>query len=296
MIKTIPPPPIGVLELIERYSVLLLDAYGVLVHGGGALPGAIDFIELLNRRGKAYYLLTNDVAKLPDSAAARYRGFGLAIDAERIISAGILLEEYFVDHQLAAKRCAVLGPPDSVRYVELAGGEVVSTDEEFEVLVVADESGFPFLETVDRVMSALFDRVDRGLAVSLILPNPDLIFPTAAAGFGLAAGSIALMLEVALKLRYPDRQDLRFARLGKPNPMLFETALRRCGIRDMVMIGDQLETDIRGANDFGIDSVLVTGGVSPKPLAFPACGPLPTYILESLSGLTADTRSAPQPA
>ena len=72
--------------------------------------------------------------------------------------------------------------------------------------------------------------------------------------------------------------------------MLFETALRRCGIRDMVMIGDQLETDIRGANDFGIDSVLVAGGVSAASLTFPTGGPLPSYILESLSDLAADAR------
>ena len=39
--------------------------------------------------------------------------------------------------------------------------------------------------------------------------------------------------------------------------------LKRTGTRDMVMLGDTLETDIRGANAFGIDSVLVAGGVTP---------------------------------
>ena len=275
-------PRITSTELIDRYAVLLLDAYGVLVHGNGALPGAAEFIETLNRSGKPYYLLTNDVAKLPDTAAARYRGYGIALDADRIISAGILLKDYFAEHDLVTKRCAVLGPVDSVRYVEMAGGEVVAADEDFEVLVVADESGYPFLETVDQVLTALFARVDRGLPLSLILPNPDLIFPTAASGFGLAAGSIALVLEAALQLRYPGREGMRFARLGKPHSMIFETALRRCGNRDMVMVGDQLQTDIRGANAFGIDSVLVTGGVSATALTLPPDGPRPTYVLDTL--------------
>ena len=247
-------PRITVTELIDRYAVLLLDAYGVLVHGGGALPGAVEFIERLNRSGKPYYILTNDVAKLPATAAARYRGFGLDLSAERIISAGVLLKDYFAEQGLQGKRCAVLGPLDSRRYVEMAGGNAVAMNEDFEVLVIADESGFPFLETVDRVLSTLFARLDRQLPVALILPNPDLIFPTAAAGFGLAAGSIALILEAALQLRYPQRDDLRFARLGKPHSRIFAAAQQRCGSGDLVMVGDQLQTDIRGANAFGIDS------------------------------------------
>jgi len=276
-------PHITVPELIDRYAVLLLDAYGVLVHGGGALPGAVEFIERLNRNGKPYYILTNDTAKLPATAAARYRGFGLELSAEHIISAGELLKDYFAEQGLKGKRCAVLGPPDSLRYVKMAGGNVVASNEDFEVLVIADESGFPFLETVDRVLSTLFARVDGQQPVALILPNPDLIFPTAAAGFGLAAGSIALLLEAALQLRYPGRDDLRFARLGKPHTRIFAAAQQRCGSRDLVMVGDQLQTDIRGANAFGIDSVLITGGVSGQAAqTLPAAGPQPTYCLDSL--------------
>jgi len=43
----------------------------------------------------------------------------------------------------------VLGPVDSVQYVEQAGEQVVPPAELFDVLVIGDESGFPFLETVD---------------------------------------------------------------------------------------------------------------------------------------------------
>jgi ribonucleotide monophosphatase NagD (HAD superfamily) len=150
--------------------------------------------------------------------------------------------------------------------------------------VVADESGYPFLETVDRVLTTLFARLDRHQSVSLILPNPDLIFPTTAAGFGLAAGSIALILEAALQLRYPHRSEMRFARLGKPHPMMFAAARHLGGSRNMVMVGDQLQTDIRGANAFGIDSVLVTGGVSGTALSLRRDGPLPTHLLDSLQG------------
>ena len=112
------------------------------------------------------------------------------------------------------------------------------------------------------------------------MPNPDLIYPDGDDGYGVASASIALILEAALELRFPDRPDLRFVRLGKPHSAIFAEALRRSGTRDMVMIGDQLETDIRGANDYGIDSVLMDTGIS-APTSDPSA-PRPTYRMSSL--------------
>ena len=132
-------------------------------------------------------------------------------------------------------------------------------------------------------MTALFHKVDRQQKVHLILPNPDLIYPKGNQGYGVASAGVALILEAALKLRYPGRPDLRFVRLGKPHPAIFAEAFRRTGTMDMVMIGDQLETDIRGANDFGIDSVLVGTGLSNATVeASDRLGPRPTYRLRSL--------------
>jgi ribonucleotide monophosphatase NagD (HAD superfamily) len=127
-------------------------------------------------------------------------------------------------------------------------------------VVLCDESGFPFLEVVDGVLSGLVRAFDAGRAVRLVCANPDLVYPKRE-GFGIASGSIALVLEAALDLRYPGRAR-RFTHLGKPFPGLFEAARQRSGTRDMVMVGDQLETDIRGARSFGLDAVLVSTGVS----------------------------------
>lgn len=114
----------------------------------------------------------------------------------------------------------------------------------------------------------------------MVLPNLDLIFPTGQ-GFGITSGSIALLIEAALALRYPAHPDLRFTRLGKPHAAIFEEAERRVASRDMVMIGDQLETDIRGANEFGIASVLVLGGVVSAE-GIEASTARPDYLLPSL--------------
>ncbi len=275
-------PEITIETLIDRYEVLLLDAYGVLVHAAGRLAGAAELIAKLNRAAKPYYILTNDASRLPATTAARFQSIGLAIEADRIITSGDLLKGYFTKNRLTGSRCVVLGPEDSVSYVELAGGVVVPPAETFEVLVIGDESGFPFLETVDTVLTGLIRKLDHGQSVHLVLPNPDLIYPKSVQGFGITGGGIALILEAALHQRYPARRNLQFDRLGKPHAAIFKEALRRSGTRDMVMIGDQLATDIHGAHAFGLDSVLVGSGVSGRVTIIADDLIRPTYAMQSI--------------
>ena len=268
-------------ELIARYPVILFDSFGVLASSNAVLPGAVELIANLNAIAKTYFVLTNDASALPESRSENYAKLALNIKPEQIISSGGLLSRYFADEHLQGLRCVILGPEDSVRYVQIAGGEVVPIGADFDAVVIGDQSGFPFLETMDQVMTDLFRKTDNGENVRLILPNPDLIYPDGD-GFGFASASIAMLLESALKLRYPERDDLHFIRLGKPHEAIFAEALRRSGTRDMVMIGDQLETDIKGANDFGLDSVLVGTGIAALDLSWAPESMRPTYTLRSL--------------
>lgn len=270
-------------RLIENYDALLFDAMGVLVHREGPLPGAPGLIDVLNGAGKPYLVLTNDASKLPTTLSERFKGFGQNIDADRVITSGSLLKGYFQEHNLAGARCAVLGPPDSARYVVDAGGQVVDPGGDFDVLVIGDEAGYPFLETVDAVLTSLFKKADRGDRFHLVVPNPDLIYPKSDDSYGFTAGTIAHMFESALRHRYPQCESFRFKRLGKPHAPIFEAALAKSGSRRMVMIGDGLETDIRGANAFGIDSALVATGVARTAPADLPEEIRPTYLLASLS-------------
>jgi ribonucleotide monophosphatase NagD (HAD superfamily) len=167
----------SIYDLIDRYEVMLFDAYDVLIDAQGACPGAEALICELNFRAKPYFVLTNDASRLPESWADVFQGLGLSIPAERIITSGQLLKDYFSTHGLVETRCAVLGTKDSLRYVELAGGRISSCKGPFDVLVIADQAGFPFFETIDAVLSALFRKLDLGETVQMILPNPDLVYP-----------------------------------------------------------------------------------------------------------------------
>jgi len=280
MHQTTAPRAVDMRHLVDHFDALFFDAYGVLVEHGGALPGAPELVAALNREGVNYFIVTNDASRLTETAVRRFEGLGLPISGERIVSSGDLIGPYFERNGLHGATCAVLGTQDSREYVRRAGGVIVPPSEDMDLVVVSDDDDYPFLETVNAVISALFLRVERGLTTRLLLPNPDLLYPRGR-GVGLASGSVALLIESALALRFPQRPELRFDRLGKPFAPIFEEACRRAGTRSAVMVGDQLETDIRGARDFGLQSALVLTGITHPDEA--VRGEVrPTYLLQSL--------------
>ncbi len=270
-------------EILERYEAILLDAFGVLVYQKEAIPGAIPFIEKLNSIGKPYFILTNDAAHSVETSVARFQKLGFSIDAKAIITSGSLLVSYFQKNSLQGHGCAVLGTQDSLAYVEKAGGQIVPIQEykSWDVLVICDEMGFPFLENMDMALSSLFKKMDAQQPFHLLLPNPDLIYRKNEEEFGITAGSMGLVLETALALRYPRHRNLTFSRLGKPYNPIFQEAYLRSGTKNMVMIGDQLAYDIRGAKNFGIASILIGTGITPWQSIQPDDPDLPDYILPS---------------
>ena len=268
-------------ELVARFEVILFDSDGVLTRWPSAVPGAPEAIAHLNSLGKTFFVLTNDASALPETRSVRYSKLGLDIDPSKIITSGLLLKNYFSTMDLVGSKCVVLGTEDSASYVRQADGTVVSFDEEFDVLVIGDQEGFPLLKATRKVLGNLFRQIDLGHTPYLVVPNPDLIYPEGD-GYSFASGAVAQMFESALAQRYRDRQDLKFARLGKPHPAMFEEAVRRCGTRNVVMIGDNPDTDIRGANQMGITSVLVETGVATADLTVLPDSDRPKYRLTTL--------------
>ena len=282
------PAPITIRELLDlmldRYDGVLLDVYGVLLDARGPLPGAFELLEELERRKLPFAIVTNDASRSPATYATRFSSYGLGIAglAERVVTSGSLIAGYFASHALAGAHTLVLGTADSIEFVRAAGGVPVpiAAGCELDALVVCDDDGFDFLHGIECALSAVVRAVEGGRRPHLILPNPDLVYPKAPGELGLTAGSIALVIEAALARRFPS-QSLEFARLGKPEPHLFHAAARRLGIAPdrLVMIGDQLETDIAGARAAGIDAALLTGAISRW---HDAATIVPTWLLESL--------------
>jgi HAD superfamily hydrolase (TIGR01450 family) len=277
-------PFISMRELLDRYSVLLLDAYGVLMEHKQPMAGAPELIDYLNRSGKEYFILTNDASRLSSALAAKYRDKGLNIKESRILSSGMLIEEYFQLHGLHGARCMVIGTPDSGKMVQQAGGllQPLNHIQETDAVVLCDGEHDEMLSSLHIILNSITRTVLAGREPALILANPDIIYPCAPGEIGLAIGSAALLIENALRVQLPEHH-LAFTHLGKPETALFKKALSLSSAKDAVMIGDTFDTDILGAARAGIHSALALFSETAKATAVDRqIGPQPIYLLNSL--------------
>jgi ribonucleotide monophosphatase NagD (HAD superfamily) len=268
-------------ELLDAYDGILLDAYGVLVDAGGILPAAGPLLAELAWRRLPFAVVTNDASRSAATYARRFAAAGLEVGPQQIVTSGSLLPAYFRERGLVGARTCVLGTPDSYDYVRLGGGVPVPLGPgmEIDAVAVCDDSGTPFLEGVERALSAVVRALETGRRPHLILPNPDLVYPKGDGELGFTAGAMALLIEAALARRFR-AQAPAFDRLGKPEPHLFHEAATRLGVPParLLMIGDQLETDIAGARAAGIDAALLAG-ISRWGPASPVA---PTYLLATI--------------
>ena len=267
-------------SLIERYDAFLLDAYGVLVDGEGPLPHAGAFVRALASRGRQRLLLSNDASRTQSQVLARLRGFDIGLEEDEVLTSGMMVAPWVARHRLEGAPAIVLGPEGSQRLAADASLHCVPpTDRSARVVVVCDEAGFDFVPTLEAVLTTLIARFEAGKPTALALPNPDVLYPKPGGSVGITAGAAACVIERGLVARFGDAAP-RFERLGKPHAPIFDEALRRVHGR-VLMIGDQLETDVAGARAAGIDVALAETGVGRRPR--PDAELQPTWILEDLS-------------
>lgn len=277
--------------LLERYDAFLLDAFGVLVDGGGVRPAAVRAVDAIRAAGKHAVLVTNDASRSHESMSARYAAAGLRFDVADIISSGSLLPGALADLGLRGARVMVLGTDDSRDFVRAGGGLVLplQPDADVDVVVVADDEGFPMLPGIEAVLSAVVHRVEAGRPPRLLLPNPDIIYPRAGGHLGITAGAVAALLDAGWQRRLGEHAP-RWTVLGKPHAPIFEAAHDRldalgAGSRRL-MVGDQLQTDIAGAKNPALsrplDAALVVGGGIAAGLDETPTPP-PDWVLEAFA-------------
>lgn len=273
-------------EVAEPYSVLFLDAYGVLKSAAGLIEGATETVDSLIASGKELFVVTNDASRSPDEMSVAYSdpNKGELLAPERFISSGLLAAQY-LEKQVPYGKVAYLGKPAAAHYIEIAGRIPVpvaecSPKDNLVAVVLLDDEGFDWFRDVNATLNLL-----RRVNVPVIVANADITYPTDENNIAVAVGSLGNLLS-----RITEKTFIRF---GKPDSMIFSYAFARArallptlGKRDVLFIGDTLRTDIIGANTFGFDTVLVlSGNTLPEQaeLMIQSSGIIPTYICSSIS-------------
>ncbi len=280
-------------QLAERYDTLLFDSYGVLVDEAYGLTGARELIDWLESTGKSYYIVTNDASRSIPSRAGKFIEQGVPVPEHRIINSGCLIPRFFRNNNLVGAPTVVFGSPDAYEHVAEGGADILphAQLEDADVFVLADDAGYDWRTSMNDLVTTLNRKILAGESFKLLLPNPDIIYPSGERAYSFAAAALVDMLESALVRLFGDDPAYRFTRLGKPFAPIFDEAVRRSSESgagaSFVMIGDQLETDIAGANAYGIPSAIVTTGINrlhtTQELGLLRETVRPVYLLESLS-------------
>jgi HAD superfamily hydrolase (TIGR01458 family) len=238
----------------------------VLTVSWQAIPGAVAALELLREQSTPVVLVTNTTSISRAMVAQRLRGAGFTAETDEILTAPATTAAYLRRRHPGA-RCAVVGEGDVT--ADLDGVEVVDLDADPDVVVLA--GGGPALDysTVNRV----FQHAVAG--VPLVAMHRNLSWATDA-GLQLDTGAFLVGIEQAA--------HIEAVVMGKPSPECFAAGLERLGLDagSVVMVGDDLDADVLGAQAVGITGVLVrTGKFRPESLEH-ATAP-PDHVVDSFA-------------
>ena len=282
------PSYIDIEAIFDHYDAVFFDAYGVLVDGIDALPNAEQLVNIMNASVMNYFIVTSDASKSIESLSNKFQSQGMRIPVERIVNSGSLISGYYRDEDLVGRPTLVLGTKDSRTYVSGSCAKILSLDSNSEpdVILFTHSSPYDWESTLKHLLNLVSKRFKQQKPVRMVLPNTDFIYQDGKADFGMGAAAFVETLEEALMRLHGKHEVLRAAKLGKPHPPIFIEAIRRAGSNNVIMIGDQLETDILGANNLGLDSAVVTTGINkrsnPKEFKDMPDDLTPRYILTSL--------------
>lgn len=245
----------------------LIDMDGVIYRGSEAIPGAADFISYLQDEDIPYLFLTNNSAYTPLDVVVKLRKFNIETSAEHVYTSAQATAE-FVHRQ----------KPDGTAFVIGEGG-LLSALHETNYATSREKPDYVIVGEGRVLNFEMVEHAHRCIASGshLISTNSDTWCPTDA-GPRPGCGAIVALLEAA--------SGREAYHVGKPNPFMMRAARKRIGLstEEVFMIGDTMETDIRGATDLGFQSILVlTGSTSREELRrYPFA---PTRVVESIAEL-----------
>ncbi len=221
----------------------LTDMDGVLVHEGTALPGAADFIGALRDKDRPFLVLTNNSIYTPRDLAARLRGAGLEVPEESIWTSA-LATATFLAEQVPGGSAYAIGEAGLTTALHEAGYTLTDTDPDYVVLGETRTYSFEAITKAIRLVQG---------GAKFIATNPDVTGPSTEGDLP-ATGAVAAMISAAAK------HEPYY--VGKPNPMMFRSALNRIEAHSetTAMIGDRMDTDIVAGMEAGLLTFLVLSG------------------------------------
>jgi len=273
-------------QLATGFKAVFLDSYGVLKNYRGLIDGVQSTIDFIREQNIILRILTNDSSRSQEQQADSFATLGLkGIDPSEIITSGMMAKQ-FLQLKILEGRIAYLGTNNSADYILQSGLEHVPVRDidldkidDISAFVFLDDEGFDWNTDLNKTINLLRHR-----NMPVIVANSDKLYPVSKNDVALATGAVAKLVESVV--------HKKFIHFGKPDTQMFMYAYdelnQAYGNIDkdaILMVGDNLNTDILGGNKFGLKTTLVLSGNTSAEDAesqIRATGIIPDYVCASI--------------
>ena len=235
---------VGLSSIADNYQLFYIDLWGVIHNGISLHQEAIKALKEITKRKKEYVLLTN--APRPNKAVKDFlEKMGMEKEIrEHVFTSGEAALNY-LRKDLLSKKFFHVGPP-----------------RDFDLFKDFERNKFQSIENVEYILcTGLFDDHDTDLNYyknlfekntnkKMICTNPDLIVDRGDKR-ELCAGSVAMVFE---------KMGGEVIYFGKPYPEVYNQSIENKN-KKILSIGDNLNTDIKGANLLNYDSLIISNGI-----------------------------------
>lgn len=248
-------------------AAFLLDLDGTLYTDRGATPGGPEVVAVLRARGIPFHCVTNTTSRSRAGLARRLADLGYDITSGEIFTPVVAASVHCRAQRL--RRVAVYFPASALE--DLEGVEVVGAREPADAVILGDlGEGWDFAR-----MQAAFTQIRGGARVVAL--SRDRYF-LKGEELTLDAGAFVAGLEYAA--------GVEGTVVGKPSTAFYGAALATLGIEPagVAMVGDDLWSDVEGAQRAGVQGWLVRTGKFREEI-LRRSGIVPDRIIESVAHL-----------
>ncbi len=263
---------------MKTYHGYIFDMDGVIYRGDKPIQDAVDTVNILHGSGRRLIFITNNSSRLASEYKSTLTSMGIAdVKEEDIITSGNVAANYLKKElrKYPDKRKVLCIAEESVKYLLREIGMEVIEPEDYRkthYVVVGFYKSFDW-ELGSRAADAIAT-----YGAELIGTNPDPARPVENGEIEAGTGAIISFIEAA--------SHTKALLMGKPYPEIYRMALQQMNleISDVLMVGDMLITDIKGALDLRMDAALVLTGMTNRK-DIQKLGITPTFVIESLREL-----------
>ncbi|KRK89128.1 TIGR01457 family HAD-type hydrolase [Lentilactobacillus sunkii] len=252
---------------MTKYKGYFIDLDGTVYAGKKRIPAAKRFIERLQQAEIPFLFVTNNSTQLPRDVVKNLAdNHDIHVKPENVYTSGMATVDFMNAHKQTNSPTVYIVGEIGLKQVILANGYRLDADHP-DYVVVGLDSDLTYEKLSEAVLA-----IRSGS--TFIGTNPDTNIPKER-GMMPGAGSVVKFVEYATQIEP--------IMIGKPKARIIDSAIKKIGLdqSDVVMVGDNYNTDIKAGINAGVDTLLVYTGLSTKDQVANETIQ-PTYQIDSL--------------